>query len=231
MQIQEQLKKNVAAELMFAMRDSATPANFKTGLTVADTGYYKDGAGAWTSLPITDTVTEIGASCMYTIELSQAEMNHDLVMIKLTSAGAEDLLLIIRTFGKNIDDVALASVCTEARLAELAAANLPSVTDAIKQKTDNLPSGIEKNVALPAFEFYMVYASDHVSPALGKTITGEINKDGGGFAAITNSISEVGSGVYKVVGGLTQAEMNANVVTLKFTEANCDQRMITIHTS
>lgn len=36
--------------------------------------------------------------------------------------------------------VALASVCTETRLAELDAANLPAVTDAIKAKTDNLPS-------------------------------------------------------------------------------------------
>ena len=41
---------------------------------------------------------------------------------------------------RGTDSAALASVCTEARLAELAAANLPADVDAIKAKTDNLPA-------------------------------------------------------------------------------------------
>jgi len=41
---------------------------------------------------------------------------------------------------RGTDSAALASVCTEGRLAELAAANLPADIDAIKAKTDNLPA-------------------------------------------------------------------------------------------
>ena len=102
---------------------------------------------------------------------------------------------------------------------------------AIKTKTDNLPSGIAKNVALPKFDVFMVLSSDHVSPATGKTITGQILKDGGAFAGITNTITEVGNGVYTIASGFTQTEMNADVITLKFTETDCDQRIITIYTT
>lgn len=91
------LQKNAAAELMFPMVDSAAPASFKSGLTVTDTGYYKDGAGSWTALSITDTVTEIGTTGMYTLELTAGEMNHDLIMIKMTGSGAADSAIIIRT--------------------------------------------------------------------------------------------------------------------------------------
>lgn len=161
---------------------------------------------------------------------------------------------------RGTENAALASVCTEARLAELAAANLPAdvdtlktycdildhatnglaniktlidtidtVVDAVKAKTDNLPSGIAKNVALSNFEFLMVLSSDHISPATGKTITAQISKDGGAFANCTNAVSEVSNGVYKI--NLTQTEMNADIIVLKFTEASCDQRTITIVTS
>jgi hypothetical protein len=106
---------------------------------------------------------------------------------------------------------------------------LDLLLDAIKAKTDNLPSGLPKNVALSNFEFLMVLSSDHITPATGKTLTEQISKDGGAFAACTNNSAEVGSGVYKI--NLTQAEMNADVIVLKFTETNCDQRTITILTS
>ena len=102
-----QLKKNQAVEIMAAMVDSATPASLKSGLTVTDTAYYKDGAGAWTSLAITDTFTEIGSTGMYTIEMTAAERNHDLTMIKMTATGAADSVLIVRSTTNDIDDLAL----------------------------------------------------------------------------------------------------------------------------
>jgi len=112
------------------------------------------------------------------------------------------------------------------RVKELA---LEATLDAVKAKTDLLPSGISKNVALNNFEFLMVLSSDHITPATGKTITSQVSKDGGAFANTENSVSEVGSGVYKI--NITQAEMNADVLVLKFSEATCDQRTITIITS
>ena len=75
-------KKNAAYYLSFPAIDSATPASYKTGVSPVDTAYYKDGAGAWTSLGITDTATEIGSTGVYEIDSTAAEMNHDKVIIK-----------------------------------------------------------------------------------------------------------------------------------------------------
>ncbi len=123
------------------------------------------------------------------------------------------------------------AIITEVNANETKIDALQTDSTAIKAKTDNLPSGISKNVALPKFDIYMVLNSDHVTAATGKTITGQISKDGGAFAGITNVISEVGNGMYTIASGFTQTEMNADVITLKFTETDCDQRIITIYTS
>lgn len=72
------------------MIDTTTPASFKSGETVSDTAYSKDGAGAWTTLAIIDTVAEIASTGVYEIDLTAAEMNHDQVMIKMTSAAGAD---------------------------------------------------------------------------------------------------------------------------------------------
>ena len=100
---------------------------------------------------------------------------------------------------------------------------------AIKAQTDDLPSGVPKNVALSNFEFLMVEVGNPILPVKGLTLTSEIAKDGGAFAACTNDASEKSDGVYKI--DLTAAEMNADVVTLKFTNPNAVQRTITIITS
>lgn len=106
---------------------------------------------------------------------------------------------------------------------------LDLLIDAIKAKTDNQPAGIPKNVALSNFEFLMIDSSDHITPKTGLTVAGTISKDGGAFGALTNSVSEIANGVYKV--NITQTEMNADVITLKFTATGADQRTITIKTS
>ena len=102
---------------------------------------------------------------------------------------------------------------------------------AIKAKTDNQPAGIPKNVALSNFKFLMLLSSDGETPATGVsgTITAEIQKDAGAFATCTNSAIEVSNGVYRI--DLIQAEMNADIICLKFTEATCLQRTIVLKTS
>ena len=107
--------------------------------------------------------------------------------------------------------------------------NLEGMADAIREKTDNLPSGIPRNVALNDFQFLMVLNSDHITPATGKTVSGEISQGNGAFNPLTNNVAEISSGVYTI--NLTQTEMNAEMITLKFTAAGCDQRTITIKTS
>jgi len=135
-------KKNTAYYLALPMVDSDTPASFKSGETVADTAYYKDGAGAWSALSIADTFSEIGATGIYEIDLIASELNHDQVIIKLTAANSADSFVMFEMDSIEIDDIpttpmrgtdnaALASVCTDARLSELDAANLPTDIAAI----------------------------------------------------------------------------------------------------
>lgn len=100
---------------------------------------------------------------------------------------------------------------------------------AIKAKTDNLPSGPAKNVALSNFAFLMVDSTDHVTGKTGLTVTAEISKDGGAFAGATNSATEIANGLYKI--NWTQAEINADIIILKFTAAGADQRTVVILTS
>lgn len=83
-------KKNAAYYLSFPAIDSTTPASYKSGISPVDTAYYKDGAGAWSSLAITDTATEIGATGVYEIDLTAAEMNHDKVIVKFSVSGMAD---------------------------------------------------------------------------------------------------------------------------------------------
>lgn len=90
-------------------------------------------------------------------------------------------------------------------------------------------TGIMKNASLSNFEFVMILSSDHVTPAESKTITATISKDGGAFAACSNSASHVSGGIYKI--DFTQAEMNADIITLKFAATSCDTRFITLKTS
>src|SRR3972149_2655714 len=118
---------------------------------------------------------------------------------------------------RGTDSAALASVCTEGRLAELDAANLPADVDAIKVKTDNLPSGVQKNTALANFEFVMIDASDHATPLAGLTVTAVRTTDGAAFAACAHSVSAVSDGVYKI--NLATSDLNGDVITLKFTAA------------
>ena len=108
---------------------------------------------------------------------------------------------------------------------------MDAIVDAIKSKTDNLPSGITKNEALPKFDFLMVLTSDHITSGTGKTVTGTISKNGGAFTVITNTITEVANGMYTIADGFTQTEMNADVITLQFAADDCDTRIITLLTN
>jgi hypothetical protein len=101
---------------------------------------------------------------------------------------------------------------------------------AIKAKTDNLPDGVSKNVALNNFEFLMVDSADHITAktGLGAGVTAERSIDGGAFGACANAVSEVGSGIYKI--NLAAADLNGDLITLKFTAAGADARYVTLKT-
>jgi hypothetical protein len=86
---------------------------------------------------------------------------------------------------------------------------------------------VKKNSALTNFEFLMTDSTNH-APVTGKTVSGTISKDGGAFAALTNSVAEVGNGIYKI--DLTSGETNATMFTLRFTATGSDDALISIIT-
>lgn len=92
----------------------------------------------------------------------------------------------------------------------------------------DLPSRITKNVALNDFTFLMVDETDHVTAETGLTVSGTISKDGAAFGALTNSVVEIGNGMYGV--DITQAEMNADSIILRFTATGADDRFVSIMT-
>ena len=100
--------------------------------------------------------------------------------------------------------------------------------DAIKAKTDNLPGAVPKNVALSYFPVVMYSSTDHVTPLTGLTVSSYISKDGAAFAATSNSAAAISNGIYKI--NLTQTEMNADVVILRFTATGADDAVIAIKT-
>ena len=87
---------------------------------------------------------------------------------------------------------------------------------------------ITKNVALVNFCFLMVDGTDFATPKTGLGITAQISKDGGGFSACSNAAAEIASGWYKIA--LTQAEMNADTVLLRFTGTGAAARNVQILT-
>ena len=133
------------------------------------------------------------------------------------------------TYGNSALQVLIAAIQTDLDNGTDGLGALKILIDAIKAKTDDQPAGVKKNVELANFEFLMLDSSNHVSAKTGLTITAEISKDGGAFAACSNSASEISDGVYKIT--IAQAEMNADIITLKFTAMGADQRTITIKTS
>ena len=101
--------------------------------------------------------------------------------------------------------------------------------DAIKVKTDNLPGGIKKNVALPYFTFSMISSTDGKSLLPGLVVSAQRKLDSGAFAVCVNAPVGIGNGVYLI--NLEATDMDGTMVTLKFTAVGALDRVITIKTN
>jgi hypothetical protein len=88
-------------------------------------------------------------------------------------------------------------------------------------------SNIKKNTALANFEFLMTDSTTH-APKTGVTVTATRSLDGAAFAACANAVAELSNGIYKI--NLAAGDLNANVVTLRFTGTASDDLLITIVT-
>ena len=95
-------------------------------------------------------------------------------------------------------------------------------------RTLSTTPGVKKNTALANFEFFMRDSTDHVSGKTGLTVVEEVSIDGAAFTALTNTFAEVANGIYKI--DLAAADVNGNVITLKFTATGADATFVTIVT-
>lgn len=96
-------QKGVAYELVLPIVDESDPASFLTGAAFTAVFYFKDGAGAWTTFVPADAFSEIGATGVYEITLSAAEMNHDYVLCVVTDATIADTVVKIDLTGRDSD--------------------------------------------------------------------------------------------------------------------------------
>lgn len=88
------IPKNVALpNLTFPMWDSSNPEQVKSGLTV--TGTIRKDSGAFAALA--GAITEIGTTGMYKVDITQAEMNADLIELFFEAVGGSDQPVLIKT--------------------------------------------------------------------------------------------------------------------------------------
>lgn len=232
-------KKNVAFTFEIpGLVSQADPTALRVNPTLAsgDVKVTLDGA---TPTNITTLPTVISASHPeVSIALSQSEMNHDRIVVRFKdAAGAEwcDLGIIILTAARQLSDLAYPATSGRSMVVDasgLVDANVVKVGptgSGTAQTARDLGGGrVQKNTALSAFEFYMIDATDLHSPKTGLTVTAQRSIDGGAFGACTNAPAEVSAGVYKI--DLSAADLNGNVVTLKFTATGAEATVITIVT-
>lgn len=102
------------------------------------------------------------------------------------------------------------------------------IQDAVKGGMSAIIQRVTKNVAFNAFPFLMLDSADHITGKTGLTVTATRMIDGGSFAACTNGVTESVNGLYKI--DLSAADLNGNVIVLKFAAAGADTRILVLIT-
>jgi len=85
-----------------------------------------------------------------------------------------------------------------------------------------------KGAALSDIPFYMVDATDGVTPETSLTVTAEVSHDGAAFGSAAGSVTEISDGVYQF--DASAADMNGDVVVFKFTATGARAALISIAT-
>lgn len=209
-------KKNTAFIAYVGLVDQANTKVLKANPTIA-AGDFKvsiDG-GAFSNLTTLPTVTPASGAAVK-ISLSAAEMNGDNIVVAcIDAAGAEwcDQLINIQTSTRQIDDLAYPATSGRSILVDASGGVA-------------LSSILKKNTAISGFTFVMTDSTTH-APATGKTVTAQRSLDGAAFATGTlGSVTEIAGGFYKI--DLPAADLNGNVVALRFTATGCDDLPITL---
>lgn len=248
------LNEDTAVDIVIFMVDAADNASGKTGLTLTITASKNGGAFAG----ISPNVTDLGNGFYkLELTTTHTNTQGDL-WLYITGTGAIPLpeysQVLAYQPGINDDDIlsavntinsATGNLPSDPADASVIAARFDTLDTniaAINSKTTNLPSdpadasdvaaavlaakSIAKNVAFTNFKFAM-YDEDG-EPATSLTVTAEISKDGGAFAATADAVEEISNGFYKV--DLSQTEMNAKVIALRATATGAKETQLSIIT-
>lgn len=91
--------------------------------------------------------------------------------------------------------------------------------------------GVTKNVALANFEFFMTDSTTHAPKTglINSDFTKQVSLDGGAFSALSGTVTEIASGMYKV--SFIAGETNGAVVTWRFAASGADDLDLTVVTS
>lgn len=226
--------KNTAYRLTFGIYKN--DGTLITGASGLDSEVSKDGG---TFADCTNEATEIATSSgVYYLDLTSTEMNADTVavLVKSSSTGAVPVTLSI--YPQESGDIKVdVQSWTGTAVASPDTAGYPKVT--IKSGTGtgelSLTSGkvvlntnLKKNQALSNYHFLMTDSTNH-APATGLTVTATRCLDNGSFGSGTlSSVTEISAGIYRI--DLAAGDMNANVVTLRFTATGADDLFVTLIT-
>lgn len=198
----------------FAVGADWTPAG-------GDVKISKDGGAAanTTNLPV---AIVMGNTAIWDFSITATEMSAAQVVVTVADSATkavEDQFFCIETYGnasaEHVMDFAQA-LPSNFSLLSITAAGLVAIT-----------SNVKKNTALSAFTFTMTDSTLHV-PATGLTVTPTRSLDGAAFGACANAVSEVSAGNYKI--NLAAADLNANVVMLRFAATAADDLNILVIT-
>jgi hypothetical protein len=169
--------------------------------------------------------------------------NNDKTDYSLSTAGIKAIwdqltsaLTTVGSIGKLIVDNIDAAISSRASASALATAqaDLDIITGAdgatLATLQPNQDYGtITKNAAFPNFEFLMVLASDHVTPGIGLTVSGQRSVDGAAFTSVAGGITEVSNGIYQF--DALAADTNGDVITWRFSAATADDTFVTFKTT
>lgn len=199
--------KNVAGQKILLLALDRATGGPKTGDALNITAYVSKDTGASTALT-SATATELSATNApgwYWFNVAQAESNADTLLFsgKSTTAGIDVVGTLIYTRPPNFSTLAIdatGNVAIQARL--------------------------KKNVAVPNFHFLMTDSTTH-NPVTGKAVTATRLIDTGTFGAGTlGAVTEVSNGIYRL--DLPAADLNGNIVTLRFAASGCDDLFVTL---
>lgn len=226
----EPLKQSTSRNLMIFMVSSSDHVTGASGLSLTIT-VSKDGAAFGT---ITPTVADLGNG-WYNIVLSTTHTNTlgDLAF-HITGSGADpgDFKLPVE-LDRTGATVSAVTGNVGGSVASIAGVTFPTNFAVLSIDTNGRIkplTGLTKNVAFNGFMFLMTDSGTHApKTGLGSGVTGTVSIDAAAFVSLTNTVSEVSGGYYKI--NLASADLNGNSIAFRFTGASADDTDISVVTS